>query len=129
MSRRFTLFIFRMAAQQNIYDQKRTAFLKLSQDEKLQIVTEGLRQLEGAPSIDTILSAIETGMELSDERLLDIYVALLIGQHASTTKEAQDARARLESVRDDMVRIRAQEQAEKQTEKANSDAMIAGVMF
>ena len=118
-----------MVAQQTVYDQKRLAFLGLSRDEKVQIVTEGLRQLAGAPSIDTILSAIETGMELSDERLLEIYVALLIGQHASTAKEFQDARARLESVSDDMIRIRAQEQAEKQAEKASSDAMIAGVMF
>ena len=120
---------FYMVAQQTVYDQKRLAFLGLSRDEKVQIVTEGLRQLAGAPSIDTILSAIETGMELSDERLLEIYVALLIGQHASTAKEFQDARARLESVSDDMIRIRAQEQAEKQAEKASSDAMIAGVMF
>ena len=118
-----------MPTQKNIYDTKRDAFLSLSHTEKVQIVLTGLRQIEGHPSIDTILSALDAGMDMSDERLTEIYIALLMGQYASSEVESAEARSRLESVRDDMLRIRAQEQSEKEAERAQSDTLIASVMI
>ena len=67
-----------MVSTPSVYDQKRQAFEALHHEEKKKIVIEGLRYISGHPTIDSILFALENGMDTSDDRLIDIYIGILV---------------------------------------------------
>ena len=113
----------------NHYEQKRSAFLQLSHDEKKRICIDGLRMIKGRPTIDRILGILESGMDATDEQLLAIYEAILAGEHASSEAEAAAARTRFEAAKDVLVVAREREEAERASDRASSEAAIAVVMM